>query len=130
MITFPDPLEEGLRILRASTEPELLAMHFGTESPDTLGDDLPGLPYVSLDLLGTSGHPFHVRASVAITVWAASKKKVLRAAQVVFGTLLDHPGDSRVASITATPRGPFTSNDPDTGQPIASATVTLRLRPL
>lgn len=132
MITFPDPLAEALRILRASTDPELLAIHFGTETPDSLGDDLPGIPYVSLDLVSTDDRefPFTERATLSLTAWAGSKAKAQRTAQVCRAALVDFPGDAKVGSVTTSSRGPTLGTDPESGQPIALTYITLRLRPI
>lgn len=133
LIAFPDALSAGLRILRRSTFPEAAAATYGTESPDVLGEDFPGGPYVSLTLLDseTSLHPYRETAVVQVTAWDETAAKALRLVQVARAVLVAHPGDELVASVTANNRrGPVQATDPDTRQRLAFCTVALRLLPL
>ena len=131
-ILFPDPLMESLRIMRASTFAEAQAASYGTAAPSDLGDDFPGLPWVAFEVVDvdTSLHPFRETAFVQLTTWAETADQALRLAQVVRAVLVAHPGDEKVSSVVGRGRrGPIPATDPDTRQPIAFATVALRLLP-
>lgn len=130
MIVFPDPLSAALRILRSSTHPELAAASFGTWTPEDLGDDYPGAPYVMLSLVGGSGtFPFSETASVSLLAYGATPAKALRLAQLTRAALTAYLGDSEVGSVTAGPRPPIPTRDPDSDAPVATTLVAIRLLP-
>lgn len=124
MIIFPDPFDAALAILRASTHPELLAMHFGTKTPTELGEDLPGLPWVALSLIGTdvTRMPFWKTPILNVRAWASSDRRTLRALELALAALTAHE-DVKPSG------GALLTTDPDSGQPLASAAIRLRLRP-
>lgn len=133
LILFPDALLEGLRILRSSPFREAQEATYGTDAPNELGEDFPGLPYVSLTLLDsdTSLYPFRETALVQVTAWDETAAKALRRVQVARAVLVAYPGDERVATVTARGRrGPLPARDPDTRQPLAYCSVAMRLLPV
>lgn len=124
LVLFPDPLAASLAVLRADPG----GSHFGTETPDALGDRLPGLPYVAVDLVTSDGlYPFREIALVQLTAWATSKASALQAVNRARAVLAAHDG-IEIASVRPS-NGPWTSKDVDTGQPIAAATLRVRLKP-
>lgn len=130
-VIFPDPLSEALNVLWSLPLVELQDFHFGTETPDSLGDAFPGLPYVSLSLVDSdaSQHPYREVATLQITAWDESAARCLRAVQLVRAALVSAPSSERVGSVTADRRGPYTGRDPDTLSPMAFVYVRVRLLP-
>ncbi len=132
LVVFDDPLLVALGVLR--TNPLLAAVDgigFGTKTPDDLGADYPGAPWVSVVNLYTdpSGYPFTERATLRVSVWGGQEvdeAQAFRLCQAVRAVLASADGPH--GSITPQ-AGPFTSEDPDTETPFAYFDAVIRLRP-
>ncbi len=128
---FPDAQLVALALLRASAIPEAAAATYGTIPPDVLGDDFPGVPYVTVTVAttDTSWHPYRETVTLQLTAWESSEARAKRLVQVARAVLVSHAEDDSVSSISAGRRGPLSATDPDSGLPMAFADVDVRLLP-
>lgn len=124
IVRFPDPMLATLDVLR----PALPAIRFGTVTPEEMPE--PPLPYVMVRLDGSFISDLVVKtATIRISVWHRTEAECLDLAGTVEAVLLGYPGGEAVRSIGPL-TGAFPTTDPDTGNPLSSFTVAVRLRPL
>lgn len=126
MTSFADPQLAVLTVLRVLA-PEA---SYGTRARDDFPEgDVPALPYAQIRA-GTPWFRWPVMASapIRIVVWAETEAASTALAWRLHAFLLDYEGGPDVRGFGAQV-GPAPADDPDTGRPLASFTVTARLRP-
>lgn len=126
MTSFVDPQIGVLRVLRALA-PDTT---YGTKAHDEFPEgDVPALPYVQVRA-GTPWFRWPVMATAPIRVvaWADTEAASTALAWRLHGLVLDYEGGPDVRGFSPQ-LGPTPADDPDTGRPLASFTVTARLRP-
>jgi hypothetical protein len=121
---FPDPMLAVLEVLR----PTMPTVTFGTLLPEEMATT--PVPYVMVRLDGSfSRLRVEKTATVRISVWHSTESAGLSLAETIEGVLCGYPGGSKVRAVTPL-TGAFPTNDPDTGSPLSSFTVAVRLRPI
>ncbi|SCL33011.1 hypothetical protein GA0070616_4612 [Micromonospora nigra] len=126
MIRHPDPRTATLAVLRGAFP----AVTFGTKRLDDFAQgDVPALPYARVSCDGTfSRLRVSQRATVRVTVWAESDAAGYDLAANAHASLMAHEGNADVHGFGPL-TGPLPTDDPDTGRPLCSFTVSARLRP-
>ncbi|WP_143740500.1 hypothetical protein [Micromonospora echinospora] len=106
------------------------AVAFGTKRLDDFAeDDVPALPYAMVASDGAFvRQPTTLVATVRVAVWGESDAAGYDLADDLHATLLGYEGGSEVRGFGPL-TGPLPTEDPDTGQPLTSFTVSARLRP-
>lgn len=130
-VTFPDPILETLKVLRAEFPAyvETADVDCGSlqiEEANAAGVTLPYLG-VFLDDDDTR-YPVTSDALLRLTVWTPEDWRALEIGKVARAILRDHRG-SKIRSFGDPSTGPIPSTDPDSGQPLATMTITARLKP-
>lgn len=131
-VTFPDAVLETLKVLRAELPGYVetadvdcgsLQVEDATQSPDV------SLPYLGVFLDDDdTRYPVTSEALLRLTVWAAEEWRALEIGKIARAVLRDHRG-ATVRSYGDPSTGPIPSSDPDSGQPLATQTITARLKP-
>lgn len=122
-VTFPDAMAAVLAILR----PVMPTIAFGNVQPEDRTDR--PVPYVMVRLDGTTtDYPVNETATIRVAVWHRTEAEGLALIQAIRAVLCSYPGGSEVRSIRPL-TGPLPTLDPDTGSPLSSITVAVRLRP-
>jgi len=132
LLVFSDPVEVGLRVLRGAfaAHPEVagLGLTISHKMPDRDADTAaPAIRLADDGDAGTGRWPVSEDAVLRVTVWDASPFRARRLARLARAHLLAYPGDATSRGFTAGTR-PFPSEDPDDATPLASFTITARLR--
>lgn len=132
LIVFPDPIEVGLRVLRDgfASHPEIVGsgLTISRTMPARTADTVaPALRVADDGDAGTGYWPVSEDAVLRVTVWDASAYRASRFARLARAHLLAYSGDVASRGFTAGTR-PFPSEDPDDATPLASFTITARLR--
>jgi len=123
---FADPQLAALTILRALAP----STTYGTKAPEEFPEgDVPVLPYAQVRA-GTSAvrWPVLVSTPVRVVVWAETEAASTALAWRLLALLLDYKGGPDIRNF-GDPLGPTPADDPETGRPLATFTVTARLRP-
>lgn len=131
-VTFPHPQQVALGILRAAvvTDPVWTGVKFGTILPEERKEDRQGLPYVMIAVDGSAGrYPITSNPTIRVAVWHRSEIKTLDLAQLCRAILASFPGSAELRS-TGNSTDPIPAPDPDSGSPMASFSIDLRLRPI
>lgn len=130
-VVFPDPILETLKVLRAEL-PGYVAtsdVDCGSVQVEEASARGVSLPYLMVDLDDSeTRYPVNEEALLRISVWAAEEWRTLEIAQIARAVLRDHRG-SKVRSYGDPATGPYPTEDPDSGQPLATLTITARLKP-
>jgi hypothetical protein len=123
VVAFPDAMLAVLNILRAA----MPAIRFGSVQQHETTDK--PTPYVMVRLDGSTViYPVVETATIRVSVWHSTEADGLALGQRVRAVLCGYPGGSEVRSI-APLTGSIPTTDPDTGLPLSSFTVAVRLRP-
>lgn len=130
LVTFADARIATLDLLRerlASYAPSATA---GTKTPEELGTNYPGAPYVMVALDASAPDPNGVveTVTVRVAVWGESDAAGQALAQTAHALLLAYEGGVDVRSF-AERTGPVPTGDPESGSPLSSFTVAARMRP-
>lgn len=130
-VTFADPILETLKVLRAELPgfvetADVDAGSVQVEDANAAGVTLPYL-MVALDDDDTR-YPVTSSALLRLTVWAGEDWRALEISKIARAVLRDHRG-ATVRSYGDPATGPIPSTDPDSGQPLATQTITARLKP-
>ena len=102
----------------------------GTRVPGDKSLDKSTLPYILVRLDGSSlSKVVDEEATIRVAVWHSSEAKGLQLAQVIRALLLSYEGDSKIRAIQSL-TGTVPASDPESGDPLSSFTVAVRLRPI
>lgn len=133
-VVFPDPMLAVVNILRtrlASLPSSAAATGatVGTRVPVDKTLDKTYLPFILVRLDGsTLNHRVDEEATIRVSVWHDSEAKGIALAQACRAILLSYEGGSEIR--VATPlTGVIPTSDPESGDPLSSFTVAVRLRP-
>lgn len=121
-LTFPDPMLATLDVLR-TLMPHIT---FGTLQPEDMTSS--PVPYVMVRIDGSFRRMVTRAATMRVSVWHGTEAEGLAVAEYVEARLCAFPGDAQVRCFKPL-TGPFPTNDPETGSPLASLTVSALLRP-
>lgn len=127
-IIFPDVMLWATTFLRSA----LAARAEDVAQDVTVGTVFPRdgeIPFVMVRQDGqTIAQRLDATATVRVTVWHASEARALALAGICHALISAHPGDADVRLVSPV-SGPFPASDPDNGNPLATFTVAVRLRP-
>lgn len=133
LVVFPDPQLAVVELLRtklsARAETFATGATVGTVTPDGEARTLTSAPYVMVRLDATaSRYPVDETATIRVSVWHSSEAKSLALGQLCRALLLSYEGGEKIR--VATPlTGPIPAGDPESGDPLSTFTVAIRLRP-
>ena len=131
MIIFPDAMLAVVETLRDRLEmiDQGTGVTVGTKIPFDRSLDKSNLPYVLVRLDGsTLSRQVDEAATVRVSVWHSTEAKGLALAQACRALLLSYEGGAKIRVITPL-TGAIPSSDPESGDPLSSFTVAVRLRP-
>lgn len=132
-IIFPDAQLAVIELLRSTigtvSQSFATGTTFGTKVPDDRSIDTASLPYVLIRMDGSSlARRLDEEATIRISVWHKTEAQGLALAQALRALLLSHEGNSSIRVITPL-SGPVPTSDPESGDPLSTFTVAVRLRP-
>jgi len=131
LIVFPDAMLAVVETLRDRLEmiDEGAQVTVGTKVPFDRSLDKSNLPYVLVRLDGsTLSRQVDEEATVRVSVWHSTEAKGLALAQACRALLLSYEGGAKIRVITPL-TGAIPTSDPESGDPLSSFTVAVRLRP-
>lgn len=131
MIIFPDAMLAVVETLRDRLEmiEQGAGVKVGTKVPFDRSLDKSNLPYVLVRLDGsTLSRQVDESATVRVSIWHTTEAKGLALAQACRALLLSYEGGAKIRVITPL-TGATPSSDPESGDPLSSFTVAVRLRP-
>lgn len=124
-VVFPDPMLSVLDVVR----PAHATVTFGTKIPSNFDPSTAPSPYCLIRPdFTTTTYPVVENVTIRVSVWATSEASGLALAQRIRATLLTYAGGASIRSIRAL-TGPLPTLDPDSGAPMSTFTVAVRLRP-
>lgn len=124
---FPDPRLVALRIIRATP---ITLLKAGTVLPEDRPKGQQGLPYAMVSHDGGDvRHNAKAIARIRVTVWDKAEDKTLRLAQVLRAYMLAARGDAELGGC-GNATLPLPAPDPDSGAPMASFLLDVRLNPI
>lgn len=132
LLVFPDPVVVTLGVLRGAflALPEVAAtgVTISHAMPARTADTIaPSILVADDGDAYTGSWPVHEDALMRVTVWDRSPFRAARLARLARAYLLADPGSPISRGFRAGAR-PFPSTDPDDATPLASFTITARLR--
>lgn len=132
-IIFPDAQLAVVTLLRTLLTPlsqnYTLGFTVGTKVPDNRSIDKSYLPYILVRLDGSlTNHRVDEDATIRISVWHKTEAQGLALAQACRALLTSYEGGSQIRVITPL-TGPVPTSDPESGDPLSSFTVSVRLKP-
>lgn len=132
-IIFPDAMLAVVEVLRDKLDHVDQAyaqgVTVGTRVPNDKSIDAPSLPYVMVRLDGSSlTQRVDEEALIRIAVWHTSESKGISLAQAARAVLLAYEGGQKIRVINPL-TGPVPTSDPESGEPLSSFTVAVKLRP-
>jgi hypothetical protein len=133
LVVFPDAQLAVVQLLRtklaARTDSVATGAVVGTMMPDGKEPSPRSAPYIMVRLDGTSTrYPVDETADMRVAVWHSSEAKSLALAQLCRALLLAHAGSEQIRVVSPL-TGPIPASDPESGDPLSSFTVAVRLRP-
>lgn len=131
LIVFPDAMLAVVETLRDRLEmiDEGAGVTVGTKVAFDKSLDKSNLPYVLVRLDGsTLSRQVDEEATVRVSVWHSTEAKGLALAQACRALLLSYEGGAKIRVITPL-TGAIPTSDPESGDPLSSFTVAVRLRP-
>lgn len=131
LIVFPDAMLAVVETLRDRLEmiDEGAQVTVGTKVAFDRSLDKSNLPYVLVRLDGsTLSRQVDEEATVRVSVWHSTEAKGLALAQACRALLLSYEGGAKIRVITPL-TGAIPTSDPESGDPLSSFTVAVRLRP-
>lgn len=132
-IIFPDAQLAIVTLLRE----QLATLDFTYVDGFTVGTKVPGdkslddshLPYILVRLDGAlTSKRVDEDATIRISVWHKTEAQGLALAQACRALLTSYEGGSTIRVITSL-TGPVPTSDPESGDPLSTFTVAVRLRP-
>lgn len=132
-IIFPDPMLAVVTLLRDQLSAVSLDfaqnVTVGTRVPEDRSVDNNYLPYVLVRLDGsTLNKRVDENATIRISVWHTTEAKGIALAQVCRALLLSHEGGAAIRVIQPL-TGVIPTSDPESGDPLSTFTVAVRMRP-
>lgn len=132
-IVFPDAMLATVTVLRTRlatlSQTYAAGVTVGTKVPADKSLNKTHLPYILVRLDGsTLRQQVDEEATVRISVWHTTEAKGLALAQACRALLLSYGGGTDIRVITPL-TGPIPTSDPESGDPLSSFTVAVRLRP-
>lgn len=132
-IIFPDAQLAVVETLRERLEmvdqSYVAGFTVGTKIASDRSLDNPSLPYILVRLDGSSlTQRVDEEATVRVAVWHTSEAQGLALAQACRALLLSYEGGAKIRVITPL-SGAVPTSDPESGDPLSSFTVAVRLRP-
>ena len=132
-IIFPDAMKAVVDVIRQqltqTSLPVAQSATVGTRVPVTTAAERSSLPYVLVRLDGSAlNRQVDEVASIRIAIWHTTEANGLALAQIIRALLLAYPGDNSIRAINPL-TGPIPTSDPESGDPLSSFTVAVRLRP-
>lgn len=132
LVVFPDGAEETLRVVRGLLALDVELAESGLTAHRTMpARDVytaaPALLVADDGDAGTGFWPVGSDALMRLSVWASSPYRAHYLARLTSAHLMAYAGDARVRGFRFASR-PFATTDPDDGTPIASFTITARLK--
>lgn len=125
-----DALLAAVTLIRASLAARSITATVGTDDPSN-SSDKPDAPFVLVavdDATSRDRYATDERGLIRATVFSPTKYGAHELARKVYADLMAHRGDSAVRSC-APGAPPVPGTDFETGQPLSTFTVELRLRP-
>lgn len=132
-IIFPDAMLAVIDVLRDKLDhvdqDVVSGYSIGTKIPQDKTIDAPSLPYIMVRLDGSSlDKRLDEEATIRVAVWHKTEAQGLALAQVARAVLLSYEGGPAIRVINPL-SGAIPSSDPESGAPLSSFTVAVKLRP-